>query len=440
MEWKPIGKESSMAKIFISVGIDVGADFSYMTLALPNQTLIGKPFKIVHANLNSLEKAVATIQEAEEANSMKARIIMESTGIYHYPLFCYLSDKGFSVIVINPIITKNSTNMNIRKVENDKFSSKNLALIGLKPDLKTSVMPCDAVLDLRNLVREYYNLMDCRSAYVNKLKSVLRVSFPQYTGIFSKVTVQTSLALLELYPAPADFLLAKKSSIIKIIRKTARFGKTYAEEKYQSIIEAAKSATVFGHSVSSNSVQIRLFVSFIRKYDEEISKVLSLMHKLADEHSDETFVKQIRLIETIPGAGFLSAVTVICEIGDFSVFKSPKQLFAYFGLDPEVKQSGNFTGTNIKISKRGSSIARRAIFTIALVSIGVNRKGDANNPILRDYYLNKCKSKLKMVALGAVMHKVCNIIFALLRDSAPFTFITPEQHIHNYESLKLVTA
>jgi hypothetical protein len=45
-----------------------------------------------------------------------------------------------------------------------------------------------------------------------------------------------------------------------------------------------------------------------------------------------------------------------------------------------------------------------------------------------------------MVALGAVMHKVCNIIFALLRDSAPFTFITPEQHIHNYESLKLVTA
>jgi hypothetical protein len=37
---------------------------------------------------------------------------------------------------------------------------------------------------------------------------------------------------------------------------------------------------------------------------------------------------QIHLIETFKGVGFLSAATVMCEVGDFSVFKSPKQLFA----------------------------------------------------------------------------------------------------------------
>ena len=417
---------------FISVGIDVGADFSFMSLALPNQTFIGKPFKIVHNNFNSLEKAVLAIREAEELHSMRSRIVMESTGIYHYPLFCYLSDKGFDAIVINPIITKNSTNMNIRKVENDKSASKNLALIGLKPDLKISVMPSDAVLDLRILVREYYSLMDCRSAYVNKLLGVLRVSFPQYIGVFSKVSVKTSLALLEKYPSSGDFLTARKSSIVNIIRKTAKFGKAYAEKQYQAIMEAAKSAGVFGHFVSSNSTQIRLAVSFIKKYDEEIESVRALMHKLVDECADETFVKQIRLIETIPGAGFLSAATVICEIGDFSVFSSPKQLFAYFGLDPAVKQSGNFTGTKVKMSKRGSPVARRAIYTIALSGVGLTRKGVANNPVLRDYYLSKCQTKRKMVALGAVMHKVCNIVFSLLRDNKAFTLITPEQHVQNY--------
>jgi len=421
-----------MSKLFISVGIDVGADFSFMSLALPNQTFIGKPFKIVHNNLNSLEKAVMAIKEAEELYSMNGRIIMESTGIYHYPLFCYLRDKGFDCAVINPIITKNSTNLNIRKVENDKSASKNLALIGLKPDLKTSVMLSGAVLDLRNLVREYYTLMDCRSAYVNKLLGVLKVSFPRYIGVFSKVTVKTSLALLEKYRSPAAFLSAKKSEIIKIISKTARFGKTYAEKQYHVIIEAAESAGVFGNFVSSNAIQIGLCVSFIKKYDDEIANFLAAMHKFVDSHADETFVKQIRLIETIPGAGFLSAVTVVAEIGDFSVFKSPKQLFAYFGLDPAVKQSGNFKGTNVKMSKRGSAVARRAIFTIALVGVGLKRKGTANNPVLRDYYLKKCQSKLKMVALGAVMHKVCNIIFAVLRDNKAFSFITQEQHIQNY--------
>ncbi len=357
---------------------------------------------------------------------------MESTGIYHYPLFCYLRDKGCDVAVINPIISKNSTNLNIRKVENDKFASRNLALIGLKPDLKTSVMPPDAVLDLRNLVREYYNLMDCRSAYVNKLMGVLRVAFPQYIGVFSKVTVQTSLALLEQYPSPAEFLSAGKNCVVGVIRKTARFGEAYAEEKYQATVEAAQAAGVFGHFLPSNSVLIRQCVSFIKKYDVEVAEVLALMHKLVDDHRDETFARHIRLIETIPGAGFLSAVTVLCEIGAFSAFKSPKQLFAFFGLDPAVKQSGNFKGTNVKMSKRGSRFARRAIFTIALASICVTRKGTPNNQVLHDYYLRKCQSKIKMVALGAVMHKVCNIIFAVLRDNTAFSLITPEQHILNY--------
>ncbi len=100
--------------LFISVGIDVGADFSFMSIALPNQTFVGKPFKIIHSDLNSLSMAVSKIKEAEEMYSLESRIFLESTGIYHYPLFCYLSDKGFLVSIINPIISKNSTNINIR--------------------------------------------------------------------------------------------------------------------------------------------------------------------------------------------------------------------------------------------------------------------------------------------------------------------------------------
>lgn len=425
---------------YLSVGIDVGADFSFMSIALPNQTYVGNPFKITHANPASLEKAVLTIKEAEESNSLKARIFLESTGIYHYPLYCYLRDKGFNVSIINPIITKSSTNINIRKVHNDKFDSKKLALIALKPDLKVSVIPSDLVLDLRKLTREYYNLMDCRSAYVNKLQGELRVAFPQYLGIFSKLTVDTSLALLEKYAVPAAFLAAKKKTVIKIISSTARFGAAYAEKKYQAIVAAAQAASRFGHTLPSNAKLIKLFVSFIKKYDEEVDLILDAMQELVDTQPDEPFVKQIHLIETFKGAGFLSAVTVMCEIGDFSVFKSPKQLFAYFGLDPAVKQSGKFIGTNVKMSKRGSPLARRVIHTMALVSIGLTRNGVANNSVLQEYYLSKCQTKPKMVALGAVMHKVCNIIFAILRDDKPFSVITPAQHKLNYSHRRCLVA
>jgi len=421
---------------FISIGIDVGADFSWMSIALPNQTFVGKPFKILHSDLYSLSMAVSKIKEAEEMYSLESRIFLESTGIYHYPLFCYLRDKGFLVSIINPIITKNSTNINIRKVHNDKFDSKKAALIGLKPDLKVSIIPSDLALDLRNLSREYYDLVDNRSAYINKLQAELRMVFPQYLKIFSKITVNTSLTLLEKFTSADDFLNASKDEIITSIRATARFGISYAEKKYNAIIKAANEAKTFGYSVNSNFKRILLYIRFIRQYNAEIEFILSDMRDIVESNEDTDFVKQIRLIETFKGAGFLSAVSLMCEIGDFSAFKSPKQLFAYFGLDPAVKQSGKFNGTDVKMSKRGSRIARRVIHTMALVSIALNRNGSANNPVLRDYYLKKSESKPKMVALGAIMHKVCNIVFAILRDEKEFKIITPEEHQTNYLKAK----
>jgi len=419
-------------ELFISVGMDVGADFTWMSIALPNQTFVGKPFKLLHSSIDSLELAVSKIKEAEELYSLESRIFLESTGIYHYPLFCYLRDKGFNCSVINPIITKSSTNINIRKVHNDRFDSKKAALIGLKPDLKVSLIPSELALDLRNLSREYYDLMDNRSAYINKLQGELRMVFPQYLNIFSKITTNTSLTLLENYGSPDALLSADKDELIASIRSTARFGLTYANSKCNAIIQAANDAKIFGHSTSSNFKRIQIYIRFIRQYDEEISDILENMHELVDANEDTKLVQQIHLIESYKGAGFLSAVSLMSEIGDFSAFRSPKQLFAYFGLDPAVKQSGKFNGTKIKMSKRGSRIARRVLHTMALISISKNRNGSAKNPVLRDYYLKKCAAKPKMVALGAVMHKVCNIVFAILRDEKEFQIITPEEHQKNY--------
>ncbi len=297
-------------------------------------------------------------------------------------------------------------------------------------------MPSDLALNCRNLCREYYDLMDNRSAYVNKLQGELRMAFPQYLGIFSKVTTNTSLTLLETYTSPSAFIEADRQEIIDSIKSTARFGLAYAQNKYQAIIHVAYEATEFGYLIDSNIKRIRLYIRFIRKYDEEIAAILHALHELVDTNEDTDFVKQIHLIETFKGAGFLSAVSLMGEIGDFSAFSKPKQLFAYFGLDPAVKQSGKFEGTRIQMSKRGSAIARRVIHTLALQSISTSRTGEAKNPVLRDYYLKKCGSKPKLVAMGAVSHKVCNILFAILRDNKPFKIITPQEHNEQYNAAK----
>lgn len=427
---------------YLSVGFDVAADFSWMSIALPNQTFIGKPFKVVHSDPQSRNLAVQKIKEAQEMYSLESRCFLESTGIYHIPLLCFLRDNGFDCHTINPIITKSSTNMNVRKLHNDKFDSKKIALVGLKADLKVSLLPDDDVIDLRNLVRDYYYFKDLQSAIVLKLTAELKVSFPEYISVFSKITTQSSLKLLESYPLASDILDAPKDDIVDLIHHTARFGEKYAHKKYDCLISAATDAAVFGRALSSNAIRIKTYVKMFNEYQDHLNEIMKALHNCVDEMaSSNTIVyDRIELLQSLRGVGFLSSVVLIAEMGSFDLFSSPKKLYAYFGMDPGVNDSGKFKGDRVHMSKRGSSLARRILHMIAINNLKLE-KGSKNpvNPVIYEFYASKCKSKKKNVAIGAVMHKICNIIFAMLRDNKPYEIITPEEHRKQFALLNRST-
>lgn len=424
---------SQVVNPFISVGIDVAADSSEMAIALPTlQFLDKRSFRIYHNKPESLSAAVEKIKKAEEEYFMKVRIFMESTGNYHYPLFCFFRDAGFEVDIINPLITNSSRNSNIRKVKNDNFDARRIAKVGFDPNLKVSNMPTELILNLRNLTREYYYLVDVRSAYVTKLGSQVSVAFPQFKGIFSDLVGKTSLMILKKYTSPDEILKADPAILTEEIAVTSRRRKT-SLDKCNQIIQAATDARTFGAGVETNFWNIKRFIQNIEFYDQQIKEILQQMQSIVDEHQDELFIQQVELLESIKGFGFISALTLMCEIGDFSAFSKPKQLFAYFGLDPSVNQSGKFNGSRMKMSKRGSKYARRVLHMVAVQSVGSTKKGDAKNPVIRDFYEKKCaEGKTKMTALGAVSHKLCNIVFAILRDHKPFVMKTPEQHQDHY--------
>ena len=418
---------------YLLFGLYFRSDLHCLSIALPNGSFVGKPFKIIHSDSRSRDLAVTKIKEAQETYSLKSRCFLESTGIYHIPLLCFLRDKGFDCSVINPIITKNSTNINIRKLHNDKFDSKKAALVGLNVSLKTSILPDDSVVDLRNLVRDYYYFKDLQSAVALKLTAELKVSFPAYAKVFSKVTTQSSLRLLSSYPLPEDMLAASKDDIVDIIRSTARFGEAYALRKYDAIIAAAQDASVFGRVLPSNAVRIRLYIDTYQDYQKHLDALLTALHETVEKLQDTLIYEQIVLLQSLYGIGFLSAVVLVAAMGDFKLFSSPKKLYAYFGLDPAVKQSGKLNGDKVHMSKRGSSLARRVLHMAALNNVKVDKgSGTPVNPVVYNYYTRKCSGKKKPVAMGAVMHKICNIIFAMLRDNKPFEIINPEEHCRRF--------
>ena len=420
---------------YLSVGIDIGADFSLMAIALSTQEIIGKPYKILHSNNRSVQGAVERILSMEQAYELPARVYMESTGIYHLPLYHRLKNAGLDVYVLNPLVTHANQNINIRNIHNDKLDARRIALLGLRPDLKTSIVPADDVAAVKALLREYHAMKKETSMYICRLKNQLRQIFPQYLPLFSKVNGKASLEVLSHYPSPSAVLSAGADALAKLIQEASGKGRAMAEKKAEAILSAARESLSFGHGNSGITFLIGHYVEMIRILDEKTAAILKQIKRCVQEQPDTLLARQTRLLESIPGAGFLTAVTIVCEIGDFRAFHRPKQLYSYFGLDPVVRQSGNSAGANLRISKRGSPYARRCFYILALQSVSLRKNGEPKNPVLRAYYLEKCKSKAKMTALGAIMHKLCNIVFAVLRNEKPFMLISPQEHRHNYLSL-----
>ena len=419
-----------MSKFFNSpvVGIDVSADFSYAAILAPNGDVYKKPFKIKH-DVNGFNHLVNEIKKVEEEFNMKTAIFMESTGVYHLSLFHYLNNNFDNTFVINPLITKSNKNGDIRKVKNDKKDSLSIATIGKFQNIKLSQQLSLDIFLLKNLVREYYKLTDTCSTFKKKLSADLRVIFPGYNTIFSDSTSISSIELLSRYSTPQSILEATKEDIIKIFLNSSKKGIVWSENIYSKLINVANEAKIIGLPLDGLAVKIASSITLIKTIQSEIDTLLEQINTfIQSETFPESIRNNIELIDSIPGIGQLTAITLIAEIGDIDGFLKPKHLVAFFGIDSSVNESGNFKGDDNKISKRGTRIGRRALYAVALASIRTNRNGIPINKVLLDYYQINLKGKKPKVSLVAIMHKIINYIFAVLRNQTPFEQRDPKIH------------
>jgi len=419
-----------MSKFFYSptVGIDISADFSYIAILAPNGETYKKPFRINH-DVSGFTHLLNEIKKVEEEFNMKTGIFMEATGVYHLSLFHFLNKNFDNTFVINPLVTKCNKNVDIRKVKNDKKDAVSIAKIGKFQNIKLSQGVTLDIFLLRSLIREYYKLTDTCSIFKKKLSADLRVIFPGYSTIFSNVTSLSSISILSSYPSPKTVLDAPKDDILDILITKSRKGLLWAEKVYSKLYSVTNDAVVIGLPLPGLSIKITSNLTLLNALESEIQNLMSEINNLIKSND---FPKQIRtnieLLKSIPGIGELTAITLVAEIGDINGFIKPKHLVAFFGIDSSVNESGNFKGNQNKISKRGTRIGRRALYAVALASIRQTRKGVPVNKILLDYYDTNLNGKKPKVALVAIMHKILNYIFAVLRNQSPFELRDPRIH------------
>jgi transposase len=145
---------------------------------------------------------------------------------------------------------------------------------------------------------------------------------------------------------------------------------------------------------------IELLLATIDEADAHVSALTALLRERLRG------APEVALLTTIPGVGFLTAATLVAELGDPHRFARAAQVSAYFGLVPRVRASADVAHYG-RITRAGSPHARRALVEAAHVAVRLPGP-------LRDRYLGRARRRGKKVALVAAARELLELSWTLL--------------------------
>lgn len=381
----------------VYIGIDIAKFKHFASVVSSDGEVIVKPFPFE----NSRQGFMKLVEEIE--NFQDCLIGLESTGHYAENLIYFLYQRGYQIGVINPIQTDALRDSNIRKTKTDKVDTKLIVqCLMLKKYSLVNSQDID-MIKLKRLSRFKMEMVQQQTRIKTQLTACLDIVFPELSSFFKgNLHLKTSYALLEKYPSSKAISSARIDGLTNLLTSNSK-GK-YNQSKALELKSLAKSSV--GLDNPAVELQIQCLIKQLRLYQKQINDIeLSIM----------TLMKIINSpILTIPGVGYTLGAMIISEIADIKRFSNPSKLLAFAGLDPVIKQSGNFQADHMKISKRGSTYLRYAIYRVAFLII-------YNNETFHNYYLDKrAQGKNHRVALGHVCNKLVRIIFKILINDIPF--------------------
>lgn len=390
-----------MKQIKAVLGIDISKDSFDYCLIDQSENIIQEKLQMDLSGFESLNSFLESYSKDE------LLICFESTGIYHINLLSFLLNQKYQVTMANPLLIngflKSST---LRKSKTDQKDAKAIAMFA-RTNQKAFHLATEQCLDsLKPLIRERENISKDIARIKTEIKGLLVQLFPELP---KQINVFTKSILNLLYNAPSAKEIKMKSykALEQLMLRTK--GKKLAITPKEIKDLAQRSIGI------SNRHLEAVLISKVKKllfYQNELDN----MDKLVDSEiaRQPSLDKDINILKTINGIGEVTAKNFIIEIVNIRNFETHKQLTAFIGTDPAIKQSGTSVDIKGKITKRGSAYLRRTIYQMAM---GVTRV----NPIFRAYFQKKrSEGKKYKQAMICVANKLIRTIFAMLKNKTDF--------------------
>lgn len=395
-----------------SVGIDVSKGKSTVCILKPYGEVIVSPYEVQHTEPD-LRVLISHIKSIEG----EVRIVMEATGAYHLPLLSGFKDAGFFVSVINPLAMKRYASTAIRKGKTDKMDAVRIANYGIDNWFKLVdyTLPDEVYAQLRLLGRQYTHYITIRIESKLALTDLLDRTMPGIKSLLSgkRSEEPTKDKLSDFVAEYWHFDNITKKSESQFIRSYCTWAKKKgyhaSESKAKSIYAlACNGIPTLPASTASTKMLILEAVRVLKEVNKTLESILTQMQELA------TTLPEYNTVRAMNGVGDVLAPRLIAEIGDVRRFHSGSALIAFAGIDSPPFQSGSFTGTQRKISKRGSSLLRKTGYEVMKCLKTV--KPSQDNAVYLYMLKKEAEGKPKKVAKIAALNKFLRIYYARVSE------------------------
>ncbi|MEF9877381.1 MAG: IS110 family transposase [Gordonibacter sp.] len=384
-------------------GIDI-AKYDHVIGAIDERGhSLSKPMTFKNST-SGFEKCAAYLDGLAD-DGAEIMVGMEATGHYWLACFCFLTERGFSVVVINPMRTDAMRRFkNLGKVKTDAIDCVVIADTLRCGDFEPSKLADEKMMSLRQMTRLQQAITEDIADLKRQIIVALDQVFPEYARLFSDTFGETSKAFLKRCPTPEECMGIDIRTLTNLLDK-ASHGKL-GREKADELKAAAKGSCGITLASDTFSFQIKLLAKQIEFIEDQLAEVDEKVKGLLDEIEP--------LILTIPGISYKLGAPIVAEIGDVKRFSNAPAIVKYAGINPSKNQSGTFEGEVNHITKQGSPYLRRALYLAAMAQL------KCKTP-LYDYYVKKRgEGKAHREALIAVARKLIHVIYAVLSKQEPY--------------------
>jgi len=393
-----------------SVGIDVSKGKSIVCILRPYGEVVASPYEVLHT-----ETDISALTTRIQSIDGEVRIVMEATGAYHLPLLSSFKDAGIFVSVINPLVMKKYASTAIRKT--DKLDSVRIANYGIDHWFKLAdyTLPDELYAQLRLLGRQYAHYITIRIECKLSLTDILDRTMPGIKALLSgkRSEEPTKDKLSDFVAEYWHFDNITKKSEVQFIRSYCTWAK---KKRYHASESKAKEIYTLAcngiPSLPSSAASTKMLtleaVRVLKEVNKTLETILTQMQELAITLPEYTVVRSMN------GVGDVLAPRLIAEIGDVRRFHNGSALIAFAGIDSPPFQSGSFTGTRRKISKRGSSLLRKTGYEVMKCLKTV--KPIEDDAVYRYMLKKEAEGKAKKVAKIAALNKFLRIYYARVKE------------------------